>query len=121
MTTYTVFDADDSSNIYGRGLTVEQAMDEILTYDGYRYEIKKSDFHGSVCWDLYHSDGSAASTRGARHMVKTVIFSLVEDEAQAMREIAEHVIAAGWNRVPDVMTDEAFDAMLAEIAKDEAE
>ena len=54
-------------------------------------------------------------------MVKTVIFSLVEDEAQAMREIAEHVIAAGWNRVPDVMTDEAFDAMLAEIAKDEAE
>ena len=121
MTTYTVFDANESNNIYGRGLTAEQAMDEILTYDGYRYEIQKSDFQGSVCWDLYHSDGSVASTRGACHMVKTVIFSLIEDEVQATREIAERVIAAGWSRVPDVMTDEAFDAMLAEIAEDEAE
>jgi hypothetical protein len=121
MTTYTVFDANDSSRIYGRSLTAFEAMSKILTYDGYRYEIRKSDFQGSVCWDLYHSDGSVYSTRGADHMVKTVIFSLIGDEAHAEQEIAEHVIAAGWDGLPEVMTDEDFDAMLAEIAADEAE
>jgi hypothetical protein len=121
MTTYTVFDTNDSSNIYGRGLTAEHAMNEILTYDGYRYEIRKSDFQGSVCWDLYHSDGSANSTRSARHLVKTGIFSLIDDEARAEQEIAERVIAAGWTGLPDVMADEDFDAMLAQIAADEAE
>jgi len=47
-TMYTVLDAGDSSKIYGRGLTAEQAMHEHLTYDGHRYEIRKSDFQGSV-------------------------------------------------------------------------
>lgn len=117
---YTVFDANDSSVIYGRGLTSEQAMHEILTYDGYQYEIVKTDFKGSVCWELYHSDGSANSTRGARHMVKTLVFSMIEDGAQAAHEIAEKVIAAGWNDVPSVMTDEAFDA-LVEQASEEAQ
>jgi hypothetical protein len=121
MTTYAVFDSNDVSNIYGRGLTAEQAMSVILTYDGYSYEIQKSEFQGSACWELYHSDGSAASTRGARHLVKTVIFSLIEDEAQAAHEIAERVIIAGWSRLPEVMTDEEFDAMLAEIGQDNAE
>ena len=120
-TTYTVFDANDSSNIYGRGLTAVQAMNETLTDDGYRYEIRKSEFQGAVCWDLYHSDGSANSTRSARHMVKTFIFSMIDDEAQAEQEIAERAIAAGWNGMPGVMTDEAFDAMLAQIAADDAE
>lgn len=121
MTTYTVFDSSDFNRIYGRGLTAVQAMNEILTYDGYRYEIRKSEFRGSVCWDLWHSDGSAASTRGARHMVKTVIFSLIEDEAHARQEIAEAVIVAGWNGLPEVMNDEDFKAMLAEITGQDEE
>jgi hypothetical protein len=121
MTTYTVFDGNESSKIYGRGLTAEEAMNEILTYDGYRYEIVTSKFQGSVCWDLYHSVDSEASTRGARDFVKTGIFSFIEDEARATHQIAERVIMAGWSRVPDVMTDEAFDDMLAEVARDNAD
>jgi hypothetical protein len=62
--TYTVFDPQDTSRIYGRGLTAAQAMHEILTYDGYRYEIRKTEYRGAVCWDLYTSDGSENSVRG---------------------------------------------------------
>jgi hypothetical protein len=110
MTTYTVFDAQDSSRIFGRGLTAEQAMHEFLTYDGYRYEIRKT----ATSYDLYHSDGSENSTRSARHMVKTVVFSLLTAKSDAIKEIAERVVVAGWDG-PEIMTDEAFDAVLVEI------
>jgi hypothetical protein len=116
MTTYTVFDGNDSSRLYGSGLTAEEAMSEILTYDGYRYEIRKGEFKGLACWELWHSDSSENSTRGARHMVKTVAFSLAEDEVTATREIAVEVIAAGWSRMPECVTDEDYHAMQAEIA-----
>ena len=119
MTSYTVFDANDSSRIYGAGLTAEEAMSEILTYDGYRYEIRQSKFvNGRPCWDLWHSDGSENSPRGARHLVKTLAFSLESDEAVAAREIAEQVIYAGWPGMPECMTDEAFAAMVAQAASD---
>ena len=114
MTTYTVFD-DGDFRVLGRGLAAEDAMAVMLTHDGYRYEIRKSEFQGGICWDLYHSDGSATSTR-ARHMVKTVAFSLVEGETDATREIAEQVIAAGWTRMPQAMADRDFDAMMADVA-----
>ena len=126
MTKYTVFDANDASNIFGRGLTAVEAMEVILTDDGYRFEIRKSVFLTSVCWDLYRSDGSANSTRGARDMVKTFVFSFIEDEAQAEQEIAKRVIEErsiedSWRGLPCVMTDTAFDEVMAEIAADEEE
>lgn len=39
MTTYTVFNDHDSSEVYGRGLSATKAMHEILTYDGHDYRI----------------------------------------------------------------------------------
>lgn len=119
MTTYTVFTNESATEIVGRGLTAEQAMDELLSHDGYAWEIRReADGDG---WRLWHSDGSAYSTRGARHMVATVAFSLADDKADAAREIAERVIAAGWRGLPDCMTDEDYDAMMARIGAEEAE
>jgi len=54
-------------------------------------------------------------------MTKTVLFSLIEDEAQAENEVAERVIAAGWPRLPVVMTDEDFAQMLADAAEENEE
>lgn len=116
MTTYTVFNTQDSSIIYGRGLTAVDAMDIMLSDDGYRWEIR----HEDGCYHLYHSDGSANSTRGAAHMVETVIFSVSDDKNAAENEIAEKVIAAGWSRLPTAMTDEDFAAMQAQIAAEDA-
>ena len=130
--TYTVFDANDASNVFGRGLTAVQTMNVILTYEGDRYEILKSYVQGAVCWDLYHSAGSAHSSRS---MVKTGVFSLIENKAKAKREIAKIVCAANWRGLnwrglhwPElkwserhfVLKDKGFNAMLAEIAADEA-
>ena len=114
METYTTY--TDSSGIEGahRHLSAVDAMDNMLTYDGYRYEIRpEADGNG---WRLWCSDGSENSTRGARHMVRTVVYSLDQSREFATFEIAERVIFAGWPRMPECMTDEAFDAMLADIA-----
>lgn len=119
MTTYTVFTNSNATEIIGRHMSAEQAMDELLSHDGYAWQIRReNDGEG---WRLWHSDGSANSTRGARHMVKTVAFSLKDNEAAATREIAEQVCRAGWRRLPDCMTDDDYDAMMAQIAADEAE
>jgi hypothetical protein len=113
--TYTVFDCNDTDRIFGNALTAPQAMDEILSCDGYAYEIRRSEFNGKVCWELWGSDGSAASPRGARHMNKTTIFSFAAAEHEATQEIAEAVIASGWDGNPGCMTDDAFAAMRAEM------
>lgn len=113
MTTYTVFDTNDFSNICGRGLNEQEAMAEILSYDQNNYEIRKSNYKGYVCWDLY---------TGSNHndkMSKTIIFSLCENEEEALQDIAKQVISADWDRVNDVMTDENYDEMIAELEDNE--
>lgn len=114
MTTYTVYRAEDSSDNEA-GLTAVEAMDRIMSHDGYEYDIRPMDGGG---WALWHSDGSRNSTRGARHMVKTVAFSLAADRAAAEQEIAECVIKARWPRLPEAMPDADFSAMMAQIAAD---
>jgi hypothetical protein len=116
MVTYTVFDPNDSSNIYGQNLTAIQAMEELLTYDGYAFEIREESWQGSTIWQLYHSDGSANSTRSARHLQKTVVFSLKKDKQQAHEEIALAVITANWPRLPEVMSDDDFEAYKAQLS-----
>jgi len=116
MQTYTVYGESTPLDAAERHLRATEAMDRLLSYDGYRYEIRRSEFNGRPCWDLWQSDGSENSTRGARHLVKTVVFSMAGNEAGATQEIAEKVCVADWPRMPFCMTDEAFDAMLAEIA-----
>lgn len=109
-TTYTVFDANDTSTAE-RGLTAVEAMDRILTDDGYEYEIRPEE--DGIGFRLWHSRSSRNST-GPRGMVKTVAFSLAADRAAAEQEIALKVIYAGWPRLPEAMTDASFDAMMAE-------
>ena len=113
-TTYTVFNPQDSDE-HESGLTALEAMDRILTDDGFRYEIRPgADGRG---WRLWHSDGSANSTRGARHFVATVAFSVREAEIEATEEIAATVITADWDHLPVAMTDDEFRAMrTAEVA-----
>ena len=67
MTTYTVI--APGGTVIDRNLTALQAMREILTYDGYAYRFRR-DKAGNLY--LYHSDGSANSSRGARHFVRCV-------------------------------------------------
>jgi len=43
--TYTVFDCNDTDRIFGNALTAPQAMDEILSRDGYAYEIRRGADH----------------------------------------------------------------------------
>lgn len=108
MTTYTVYNPS-SGTVYERGVTAEEAMHTILTYDGYRYEIRRGEITGTPTWDLWHSSGSENSFGGARRMVKTVVFSMEEDEKAARADIAQQVINAGWERLPECVSDEDYD------------
>lgn len=119
MTRYTVTGRD--GQVLGHGYTAQDAMAEILNYDGYRYEIRRSEFQGSTCWEMWHSDASENSMRGARHMVKSVVFSFTEDEAAATLDIAEKVIAAGWSGRPTAVTDEQWAEWDEQARKDAAD
>lgn len=115
QTSYVVLDR--SGNVIADDCDLELAAITVLTEDGYDYAIRPSadrDGNPREGFDLWHSDGSENSTRGARHMVKTVIFSLEIDEAAATADIYRQVIEhADWFRA-DVMTTEAYEAMLAD-------
>jgi len=111
-TTYTV--VSESGDHIRSGLTAIDAMDEILSHDGYAYEIRReADGSGFTLW---HSDGSAASPRGARHMVQTVIYSVANNADAAKAEIAAKVLAAseGWPGSPEAMTDAEYDASIGD-------
>ena len=122
MTTYTVMNG--AGTVQASGCTLEEAANEVLTYDDYAFEIRRAeprwDVHGEPQWQLWHSDGSAASTRSARHLVLTRIGVYAATKEAAWPGIAAEVIAnADWFKGCTVMTDADYDAMLAEIAADE--
>src|ERR1700678_844878 len=111
---FTVLNA--SGTVEARGCSVAEAAQTVMNYDGYAFEIRPGDtkFGG---FDLWRSDGSYASTRGARHMTKSVIFSLIADRASAEAEIYKQVIThADWWRGCEVMNDEEYDVCMAEFA-----
>ena len=114
MTTYTVI--APGGTVIGRNLTALRAMREMLTYDGYAYRFRR-DRAGNLF--LYHTDGSANSTRGARNFVRCIgeINSSLPGIA-GQREIAELVINADWPRLPEAMTDADYDALQAQISAD---
>lgn len=60
-TKYIAFRHD--GDIINEGLTLENAAHEILTYDGYEYEIKQED----GIYKLYVSTHSSNSTLGAKN------------------------------------------------------
>jgi hypothetical protein len=119
-TTYTVY-SPASGTVYGRGLDVTDAAEIILTHDGHEYEVRPAD--DGIGFDLFISRGSRNSTSGLGGFVQAwrhnrLIGTSTMDKDQAWREIAAQVVTAGWERVPDAMTDADYDAMLAEIARD---
>ena len=103
MTTYTVLNRDGT--VLDRNLTALQAMREILTYDGYAYRFRR-DKAGNLY--LYHSDGSANSTRSARHFNRCILNNSSLPGLAGQREIAELVINADWPRLPEAMTDQDY-------------
>ncbi len=102
MTTYTVLDRHGS--VQERGLTAARAANLILTYDGHRYEVRRSE--DGKWLDLWVSQFSRNSTLGGRPLVKSVIFGSTEDE------IWEGVIthAADWNN-QECMLDSDYDVL----------
>jgi hypothetical protein len=119
---YTVVNAQGSA--LAAGCTVAEAATELLTYDGYDYLIRRADpewdVAGEARWDLWHSDGSYASTRGARHMRCTRIGVYAPSVEAAWPLIAREVIRhADWFRNCDVMTDTDYASLQAEIQTEE--
>lgn len=118
MTTYTVY-SPASGTEYGRHLDVTAAAEIILTHDGHEYEVRPAT--DGIGFDLFVSRGSRNSFGGTRGMVpawrgRRPIGTSTMDPGQAWREIAAQVVTAGWDGVPEAMSDADYDAMLAEIA-----
>jgi hypothetical protein len=107
-TYYTVF--NNHGSVQERGCTVAEAAQTVMDYDGHSFEIRPaSDGKGFELWTSQFSQNSPA---GGRPLVKSVIFSLIEDRASAEAEIYGEVIkrADMWKGC-DVMLDADYDAM----------
>lgn len=107
MTTYTVYRADDTSS-HTSGLTLEDAADMLLTTDGYAYEWRTDADGYHVLWI---SDGSANSTRGARHMRATVFTGFDRDK------VLHRIVCDEW-RGYEATSDERFAEVTAIDADD---
>jgi hypothetical protein len=92
MKTYTIYE----DGKYRIGLSAEDAAHELLTYDGYEYQIRPAE--DGEGWELWISSASRNSTAWKGINGKSVIFNLEDDEAKARQEIFERVIWTGmWN------------------------
>lgn len=123
MTTYTVYNFN-SGTVVGRGLTVVQAAQEILSYDGHQYELRCEDHFVGLPprWTLLVSRGSAASSGGTRGMTpawshSNTIAVYTHSEEVAWESIAEQVVRDMC--VPlDVMRDDEFDRLQHELQQE---
>lgn len=106
--TYTVL---HDSAVLGRHLTAAEAAAEILTHDGREYDIRPEQDGGFTLWSRQE-----VANRG---WTRTVIYSAADTMAEAEAEIFGRVIAAGWDRHPDAMTDADYDAMMADLAEED--
>lgn len=135
-TTYTVHRNDGT--VIERGLSLTEAAAEILSYDGYRYEVRPAmetvtvgeddngedieeerqvSVGGDLAWQCFASEMSAASSGGSGRMYPisgTYVFAA--DADQAWQKIAAVVVEEcnRWRHSPQVMTDADYDAMMAE-------
>jgi hypothetical protein len=103
-TTYTVFCADDSASVQGRGLSLAQAADCLLTADGYEYEVRDED--GLLI--LWISDGSQNSTRGARNFRSCAAGGYIARDLDALHS---KIVAAEWHGL-EAATDEDYACIL---------
>jgi len=100
-TLYVITHDDISDSVLGTNLTAEQAAIELLTYDGYGYEIELNDGF----WTLYVSSGSRNSTRGLGEYRES-IFSTEDEEEKARVDIFEEVIAHAGSWYPSLTVEE---------------
>ena len=115
MTTYTVIDT--TGDIIKRHLSVEDAAHEILTHDGHGYEFRQCVDEG---WRLWVTPFSRNSPVGGKPLTP-LFWSSHDDLEKARAELFQRVIAETWRRYPEAVTDDAYDAMIAELAMQEAE
>jgi hypothetical protein len=110
MTTYTVYQSDDSS-VAWRGLSLDAAADALLCGDGYAYEIREE----NGLFELLVSDGSVNSPRGARNLVSCAAGGFVATSREAL---LTKIAADEWHGY-EAGTDEDYDAMIAASLEDE--
>lgn len=115
MTTYTIINSN-SGLVEDRGVSLETAARELLGYDGFEYEIRRAD--DGRGYELWVSRFSRNSTC-YNGLTRSVVFSISDDEAAATAEIYQRVIESGHWTGPDVITDEQYDRMIAEMEDSE--
>jgi len=108
--TYTV---TCDGGLVGRGLTKEQVAHEILMVDDCDYEVRQGD-----SWELWTTE--SRSRAGGSRFTYSGISSFKSDEAEATREILHRVFNEWVPELWFVMTDEEYDAELAEDAEEAA-
>lgn len=110
-TTYTIMRGDPE--LATRGLSLEEAADECLSYDGHDWEWRENPRYTvgeEKFWEIWRSPYSRNGTSGGKLPVETRFSGY--DRAAILLE----VITSHWSDNLDVMTDEQFDALRAEIA-----
>lgn len=115
VTTYTVYHHDGLFPAEP-GLTLAEAADRMLTYDGHEYEIRSSDDSG---FELWHTPFSRNGPCGGRPMVKTAIYSVKDDRSEAEEEIFLRAINSGYWSPISVMEDSRYAAMIAELEEEQ--
>lgn len=112
MSTYTILNRQ--GDVIGRSLSLPEAMDAILSDDGYEWKISPN--VRAPGWSLWHSSFSRNSPSYCG-LIKTVIGSGSDDADEARNDIAEKVVASVemfLGRGAAAMTDDAYDAMIRE-------
>lgn len=115
MTTYTIVDTN-SDIIRARGATAAEAAAELLSHDGHEYEVRAAEGGGHSLWVSRFSRNSACYDG----LTRSVIYSPLDDAAEAEADIYNRVIASGHWTNPFVMTDAEHDAAEADRLIDDA-
>lgn len=99
MTTFSVMHPFSGEAI-ATGLSLADAVDEKLSYDGRLWEIRNA----GDCWQLW----CKRLNMGWR---ATMIFSIEETETAARADIIQQAADAHWEREPFIVTDDVRERM----------
>ena len=110
-TTYTVFRCAEWTNVAGEGLSLQAAAEQLLTGDGYAFEIRQE---GGL-YELFISDGSRNSPRGATHLRSCVASGFV---ATDIEELYRKIVAEEWHGW-EALTDADYRASMESLASED--
>jgi hypothetical protein len=112
MTTFTIYSPEHGYST--SGLSAVDAARELLFADNNDFEIRAAENGGFELWISRFSRSSACFDG----LIRSAIFSAKETEAAATEEISLRVINSGIFRTAniDVMTDENYSKMMADIS-----